>query len=232
MALVPAADDGGSLATLFHVEDVERARAYRAAKGHSRLVRIARAALPVGFLAGMAGLAFVTYAPWRALEPAQMSFDSISADGSSMTMARPRLSGYRRDGRPFALTAAKATQDLAHPTQAALSDVSGQMAVSDTLNLKLAAGAGLYDNSTQRLSVKDKVTLTSDSFALALDAAEIDFRNGTMASVGPVLVTRSDGSQIQSDSFAAADNGRQLTFLGHVRTTIKPADSAPIGGTP
>jgi lipopolysaccharide export system protein LptC len=232
MTLVPAADDGGSLATLFHVDEVERARAYRAAQGHSRLVRIARAALPIGLLAALAGLAFVTYAPWRALEPAQLSFDSISADGSSMTMARPRLSGYRRDGRPFSLTAAKAMQDLAHPTQAALTQVSGQMAVSDALSLKLAAGAGLYDNSTLRLSVKDKVTLTSDTFALALDAADIDFRNGTMASAGPVLVTRPDGSQIQSDSFAAADNGRQLTFLGHVRTTVQPADPAADGGKP
>ena len=232
MALVPAAHEGGALATLFHVEDVERARAYRAAKGHSRRVRIARAALPIGVLAGVAALAVVTYAPWRALAPAQFSFDSISADGSSMTMARPRLSGYRRDGRPFALTAEKAVQDLAHPTQAALSRVSGQMAVSDALTLKLGAGSGLYDNATQRLSVKDKVTLTSDDFALVLDAADIDFRAGTMLSVGPVLVTRHDGSQIHSDSFAAADNGRQLTFLGHVRTTINPADSAAGGEKP
>ena len=110
--------------------------------------------------------------------------------------------------------------------------VSGQMAVSDSLSLALSAGAGLYDNSNQRLTVKDKVSLTSDTFALALDAADIDFRDGAMRSLGPVLVTRQDGSQIRADSFAAADNGRQLTFLGHVRTTIQPANSAAMEGKP
>ena len=232
MALVPAADDGGSLATLFHVEDIERARAYRVARRHSLFVRVARVALPLGFLAALAGLALATFAPWRTLGAPQVSFDSVSADGSTMTMARPRLSGYRRDGRPFSLTAEKAAQDLSHPSQAALTHVSGQMAVSDRLSLTLSAGAGLYDNSSQRLTVKDKVSLTSDTFALALDAADIDFRDGAMRSLGPVLVTRQDGSQIRADSFAAADNGRQLTFLGHVRTTIQPADSAASEGKP
>ena len=232
MALVSAADDGGSLATLFHVEDIERARAYRAARRHSLFVRVARMALPLGFLAALMGLALTTFTPWRTLVAPQLAFDSVSADGSTMTMARPRLSGFRRDGRPFSLTAEKAAQDLSHPSQAALTQVSGQMAVSDQLSLTLSAGGGVYDNSSQRLTVKDKVSLTSDTFALALDAADIDFRDGAMRSIGPVLVTRQDGSQIHADSFAAADNGRQLTFLGHVRTTIQPAVSLASEGKP
>lgn len=232
MALVPAFDNHRSLATLFHVEDAARARAYRSAQRHSRWVRAFRILLPVGFLAALAALSLVAYAPWRALAPPQMTIDSISSDGASMTMAHPKLSGYRRDGRQFSLTAQKAVQDLAHPSEAALVDVSGQMAVSDALDLRLSAGEGLYDNATQRLTVKRQVRLTSNSFELDLDAANIDFRNGTMASDSSVTVHRRDGSDIAANSFAASDNGRQLTFLGHVRTTIRPDAPAQPGSPP
>ncbi len=229
MALASAYDKRPDLTPLFASDAGARARAYRAALRHSRFVRVFRWALPLGSIAAVAALALGALAPWRALAPAQVTADSISADGASMTMAHPKLSGFRRDGRPFSLTADKAVQDLAQPSKAVLTGVSGQMSVSDSMTFRLQAGQGLYDNAAQSLSVTQNVRLSSDAFDLALESADIDFRSGAMRSDQKVIVHRRDGSQIVADSFAAADNGRQLTFSGHVRTTVQQADSGGAG---
>jgi lipopolysaccharide export system protein LptC len=217
------------ISALFHVEEADRARAFVFARRHSHAVHLLRVALPLGGLLTALALAFVAFAPRAPLLPDSVSVDSISTDGSSMTMAHPKLSGYRRDGRPFALTAEKAVQDLAHPTQATLSGVAGTMTLSDRLAVKLTAGEGVYDNATQRLAVKNAVKLTSDMFELTLDAADIDFRGGALTSDRPVRVVRGDGSEIKADAFAAADNGRELTFSGHVQSTFASIDDAGRG---
>jgi len=213
-----------ALAELLSASEAVRTRAFDRAWRHSRLVRLLRRALP---LAGLALVLFVTVSvvlPWRKLAAPTLSAESVSVDGSSMTMAHPKLSGFRRDGRPYALTAEKAVQDLQHPTQAKLTNVSGTMAVSDALTLRLSAGAGLYDNAKETLTVTQSVKLASDTFTLSLSSASIDFAAGILTSDEPVSVEKTDGARISSDSFVAADNGRSLTFLGHVRTILIPSE--------
>lgn len=231
MAMQTAVENRPVMSALFHVEEAERVRAFVFARRHSKAVRFLRVALPLGGMLTAIALAVIAFAPRVPLLPDSVSVNSISSDGSTMTMEHPKLSGYRRDGRPFALTAEKAVQDLSHPTQAALSGVTGTMTLSDKLNVKLSAGQGLYDNATQRLTVKDAVKLASDMFELTLDAADIDFRAGALTSDGPVRVVRNDGSEIKADAFAAADNGRQLTFSGHVQSTFSSIEDAGRGDT-
>jgi lipopolysaccharide export system protein LptC len=232
MAPAPALEDRPTLVSLFAVPDVQRARAYRAARVHSRFVRFARLALPLGFVAAVAGLGLAAFAPWRPAPGVEFTVESIGMEGGAMTMARPKLSGFRRDGRPFTLVADKAVQDVADASKAALTGVSGEMAVSDAMRIRLAAGRGRYDNATQRLQVEGGVRLSGDDFEMTVDAADIDFKGGAMASNDRVIVVRKDGSEITADGFVAANNGHQLTFSGHVRTTIRPSGDDQKGNSP
>jgi hypothetical protein len=66
---------------------------------------------------------------------------------------------------------------------------------------------------------------------VTLVSADIDFKSGVYRSDQPVTVVTDDGATIQADSAEARDNGAELTFSGHVRSTfVGDAVAAPALG--
>ena len=91
-----------------------RSRAFNKARRHSRWVRFAKAAIPLGSILGMIGVGFVIYYdPFRKIE--NLSFDSIGVSGTNVTMESPKLNGFKNDNRPYEVTASAATQDVRKP---------------------------------------------------------------------------------------------------------------------
>ncbi len=58
---------------------------------------------------------FVFFDPFRAFLPAGVSIDRAGLNGSRVTMSHPKMSGYRKDGRPYDFTAESAVQNLKTP---------------------------------------------------------------------------------------------------------------------
>ena len=200
--------------------DPIRRRAFAAAKRHSRLVRFMRVATPTAALLAVAAMiAVAIFDPFRH-EIGGLTVGEFSVDGSKIVMSRPRLTGTRKDGRPYVVNAAKAIQDVAHPATVELSEIDGDVAMEDDSRMRISAAVGLYDNVRQFLKLTQDVHLRSPSYDVTLATADIDFKTGVYRSDQPVSVVTSSGATIHADSAEAHDNGAELTFTGHVRSTF------------
>ena len=211
--------------------DPVRRRAFAAAKRHSRLVRFLRVATPAAALLAVATLiVFAVLDPFRR-EIGGLSIGELSVDGSKIVMSHPRLTGTRKDGRAYVVNAAKAIQDVAHPATVELREIDGDVAMGDNSRMRINAAFGLYDNVRQFLKLTQDVHLRSPSYDITLATADIDFKTGVYRSDQPVSVVTGNGATIQADSAEARDNGAELTFIGHVRSTfVGETVAAPASG--
>ena len=201
-------------------DDPIRRRAFAAAARHSRLVRFLRLATPAAALLSVAALiGFAVFDPFRR-EVDGLSVSELSVDGSKIVMNHPRLTGTRRDGRAYVVNAAKAIQDVAHPTSVELREIDGDVTMADDSRLKVSAVVGLYDSVRQFLKLSQDVHLRSPNYDVTLSTADIDFKSGLYRSDEPVTVVTNNGATIHADSAEARDNGAELTFAGHVRSTF------------
>ena len=200
--------------------DPVRRRAFAAAERHSRLVRFMRIAAPAAALLAVATLSFfAVFDPFRS-EIGGLTVGELSVDGSKIVMSHPRLTGTRKDGRSYVVNAAKAIQDVAHPAVVELREVDGDVAMADDSRMQVKARVGFYDNVRQFLKLTQDVHLRSPSYDVTLATADIDFKSGVYRSDQPVTVVTGNGTTIQADSAEARDNGAELTFAGHVRSTF------------
>ena len=200
--------------------DPIRRRAFAAAERHSRLVRFLRVATPTTALLAVAALiVFAVYDPFRR-EIGGLTVGELSVDGSKIVMSHPRLTGARKDGRGYVVNAAKAIQDIARPTMVELREIDGDVAMADDSRVHINAAIGLYDNVRELLKLTQDVHLRSPSYDVTLADADIDFKAGVYRSDQPVTVVTDNGATIHADSAEARDNGAELTFSGHVRSTF------------
>jgi lipopolysaccharide export system protein LptC len=211
--------------------DPIRQRAFVAAQRHSRLVRFLRVATPVAALLAVAAMIFfVMFDPFRR-GIGGLIVGELSVDGSKIVMSHPRLTGARKDGRPYLVNAVKAIQDVAHPTTVELQEIDGDIAMADNSRMRVSAVAGLYDSVSEFLQLTQDVHLRSPSYDVTLAVADINFKTGVYRSDKPVTVVTGNGATIHADSAEARDNGGELTFTGHVRSTfVGEAVSAPALG--
>ena len=94
----------------------DSARAFRAARRHSRVVRILRIAIPLAVVLGFIGIFLLTYLnPLRMLARLPIDVGNLVVSGTKITMEQPRLSGFTRDERAYELSADAAKQDLTKP---------------------------------------------------------------------------------------------------------------------
>ena len=56
-----------------------------------------------------------------------VSVSGIGVDGTKVTMAHPKLAGFRKDGRPYLVTAQEAVQDALHPTLVELHGIAADI---------------------------------------------------------------------------------------------------------
>jgi lipopolysaccharide export system protein LptC len=200
--------------------DEARLRAFAVARTHSRLVRFLRVAAPVGLIVGVAALIVGALVDPFGAKMSGPSIGELSVDGVKITMGRPKLSGFRRDGRAYVVNAAKAIQDLTRPTVVELRDVDGDLGMEDNGSLHIAAAVGFYDSASQSLDLSQDVRIHTSNYAVKLRSATIDFKAGVYRSDQPVTVVMADGATISADSALARDDGQEVTFSGHVRSTL------------
>jgi lipopolysaccharide export system protein LptC len=211
--------------------DPIRRRAFTAAQRHSRLVRFLRIATPTAALLAVAAMIFFAMFDPFHRGIGGLTVGELSVDGSKIVMSHPRLTGARKDGRPYVVNAVKAIQDVAHPTTVELREIDGDVAMADDSRMRVSAAAGLYDSVSQFLKLTQDVHLRSPSYDVTLASADIDFKTGVYRSDQPVTVVTGNGATIRADSAEARDSGAELTFTGHVRSTfVGEAVAAPALG--
>jgi lipopolysaccharide export system protein LptC len=214
----------------------DREAAFARAARHSALVRFLRIAILVGAVGTVAILTVIAvFDPFgRAIR--DLSVGGVALDGTRVMMDRPRLAGFRKDGRPYQVTADKAIQDVLHPTVVELRGVNAEVGIAASGVSKVTADKGVYDSATEHMDLSGDVHVKSDQYDVRLLSASIDFKAGVYKSSEPVTVVTSNGATINADRVAAVDNGRELIFEGRVRSVLQVGDapartSAELKGT-
>ncbi|HLJ69710.1 MAG TPA: LPS export ABC transporter periplasmic protein LptC [Roseiarcus sp.] len=204
----------------------ERAAAFAAARRHSKLVRFLRWAILGGAAGAVAILALIAIFDPLGRITGDASFAGLSLDGTRVAMDRPKLAGFRTDGRPYLVNAKRAVQDVLHPTIVELHGIDAEVGISGNGASKVTADLGVYDSATEHMDLSHNVSVKSAEYDVRLQSASIDFKAGIYRSRDPVTVVTSNGATINADSVAAIDNGRELIFEGHVRSVLQVGDAA------
>lgn len=195
-----------------------------AARRHSVFVRVLRVALITGAVGTVVVLTALGLYRTFGTSLGRLSIGELSIDGTKITMDKPKLTGARRQGDGYVINAAKAIQDILHPTQVELVGIEGDIGAADHDTLHVSATSGQYDTEHQSLDLSGVVRLKNSRYTVDLHSAHIDFKTGAYTSGEPVTVLISGGTSIVADSAAVRDNAREITFEGHVRTIIRSGD--------
>lgn len=208
----------------------EQAAAFASAYSHSRRVRLLKRLI----VAGSAGfvvlaLGYSLFDPFSNL-PKDVSIAKATLNGTKITMDHPRLSGFRKDGRPYQLLARSGVQDIRKPKIIDLNEIDATIKISDADTLKISAPAGRFDSEQDKMQLfskntDGKIRFKGSNYLMLLESADINFKTSIVVSKDPVSLVMSNGT-IKADGLNVADQGKRIVFTGNVRSVI----SAPSGG--
>lgn len=196
-----------------------------AGRSYSRFVGLMKIVLPL-VAVGLLGAVLL----WPTLESRQeaaLSWANTEIRADGLEMIAPVLTGVDDKGRPYTVTAAKATADGLQPTQVTLSEIKADMATEDGKPVHVIAAAGLYRLKAETLDLEGGVTVTlSDGHQVKLESVRLDLAKGTASSDKRVIAFGPTG-QIEANSMSASDGGHVMHFVGQVRVVITPRDASP-----
>ncbi len=154
--------------------------------------------------------------------PRNFTTEQTSLNGSRITMEKPRLSGYREDGKPYDLRAASGVQDIRTPSIIELSDLDAKVDTTEQSAIHLVAPRGVYDSSKDTMVLDGDIHITSGSgYDIRLRSADVNFKDGTVVSDDPLTVVMSSGA-VAANSLRISDHGHKISFQGGVETVLKP----------
>ena len=201
----------------------DRAAAFQAATIHSKRVRRLRTLIIAGCALTAAGLvARAFYDPFSKL-PGNLSLASTTLNGTRVTMERPKLNGYRRDGRPYDVRATSGVQDIRQPNVIELSDLEAKFETTSRTVVRVAARRGVYDSGKDSIHMMDDIrVINAQSYDIRMSDADIDFKNGNIVSREPVSVVMTSAT-ITAKALNVIDNGERIVFEGDVRSLFHPS---------
>ena len=203
-------------------------RAFRAARRHSRLVRILRIAVPVTVVIGVIIVTLITYFnPLRMLAKLPINIDNLVVSGTKVTMEQPRLAGFTSDARAYELTADTAAQDMTRPDIVELHNIRAKVEMQDKTSMEMTAVSGIYDAKGETLKLDREILLRSSTgYQGRLSEALIDIRKGNVVSEHPVEVKMLQGT-LNANRLDILDSGDLVRFHGGVVMDMMLNQSPP-----
>jgi lipopolysaccharide export system protein LptC len=188
-------------------------RAFRAARRHSRLVRLLRISIPAGIVIVCIGLFLATYLnPLRLIGKLPIDISNLIVAGSKITMEHPRLSGFTHDARAYELSADAAKQDLTKPDFIELRNLQAKVEMQDKGTIYMSATTGLYDSRSETLKLEQNIELSSSTgYSGHLSEATVDIRKGYVVSEHPVQLNMLQGT-LTANRLEIIDSGDLVRF--------------------
>lgn len=192
--------------------------AFLAAARHSRHVRMLRRAIPLLCIGGVIFLVLRSVVGSFFAVPGNFGMAKMAIEGQKIVMDKPRLSGFKRDGSSYEMTAVTAIQDLRVPNMMELNTLQARIQNGERGWTYLWGDTGLYDSKAEKLDVSGNVRVRTDAGTEAdlLDAS-IEFKGGIVITEKAAEV-RSPQGKINSDRMQVLDNGKHMVFEGNVRS--------------
>ena len=198
----------------------QRARAYAQARRHSARVRLFKIIIPGGAVLACALIVGVNYL--NPLGRMGLTLGPISVSGTKVAMEAPRLTGFKKDSKPYEVTATAAYQDIRKPHVIELKEMRARLVVDDAGSAAhLVSAVGIFDTQKETLELSEAVRVTTEKGEEALlKSASVDFKTGTVISNDPVKVRMGTGD-IEAQGMQIKDGGKVVTFTGRVHATIQ-----------
>lgn len=202
-------------------------RAFRAARRHSRLVRVLRIAIPIGVVGGLAIMFLITYFnPLRMLTKLPIDISDLIVSGTRITMEKPRLAGFTHDSRAYELSAEAAAQDLTKPDLVELHNLHAKVEMQDKSTMQMSAVSGIYNSKTDMLKLEKNIHLSSSTgYQGLMSEATIDIRKGNIVSNHPVELKMLQGT-LNANKLEIVDSGDMVRFHGGVIMDMMLTDEA------
>jgi lipopolysaccharide export system protein LptC len=202
-------------------------RVFRAARRHSRLVRLLRIAVPVTVVVAVLIMVLSVYVlnPLRFVKLPD-NIGGLVVSGTSITMQQPRMAGYTQDRRPYVVTARAATQDITKPDTVRLQDLNATIEFKDAGKFELTARSGLFESKQDRLTLQDDILVNSANYQAKLSEAVVNVRTNHMVSEHPVEVTMKQGT-INANRLEVTNSGEVIRFEGSVTMLLVPQKERP-----
>lgn len=205
------------------------ARIFRAARRHSRGVRLLRIAIPLCIVlaVGAVGAATIWFNPLRALAKLPVDVSGVAINGTKITMKAPRIAGFTSDQRQYEMTAQVAAQDVTKTELVELQGIRASMEMQDRTTVETTANNGLYNSKTEQLKLEQNVIVTTSSgYQARLAEATVDMKGGKITSEKPVEVKTADWT-INANRMEVVDSGNVIRFDSGVAMTLQAGVELP-----
>jgi lipopolysaccharide export system protein LptC len=202
----------------------ERSRAVRRARAHSARVKFLRVAIVGSCSIAALLLAFIVFFdPFKKL-PQNISIGGVGLDGTRVTIDTPKITGFRKDGRPYDVRATTGYKDILKPDVTELVGVDARVGMGDASTSRITAKTGVYDAAKGSVFLKGAVRIRNPTgYDMHLSTATMNFDAGSLVTEDPVDVLL-NASTISADRMDISDNGHKITFVGHVKSVTKDDD--------
>ena len=191
---------------------------YRRARQRSRLVRWLRITLPtlaVLTLAIFGGVAWYMTSNVGAL----FSLSGLSIDNKSLTIEKPRVSGFKGTSQAYDISAARAVQDLSNPKVVRLESITGVFGLAGAT---VAATKGTWDGGKETLALSEGLSLeTKTGYHVTLTDALVSLKEQSLTSSKPITIKGKAGD-LTADTVTITKGGKQAVFEGNVKVTYMP----------
>jgi len=228
--LTAAQPDAATARAYWTIGRNDRERLFRAARRHSRHVRLLRIAVPL-----CVAVVIAVYMLWKMLNPIGMltanlpvGANDLVVSGSKITMEQPRLKGFTKDSRAYELTASQASQDITKPDIVEMRDVRARFQMPDNSSAHVTALDGVFDSKNEVLKLGRNVVLDASSYKVWLNDAVVDVRTGDIVSEKPVEVKMLQGT-LNAKRLEVKESGELLRFDGGVSMQLKLDNGSGIG---
>jgi lipopolysaccharide export system protein LptC len=191
----------------------DNGRVFRAARRHSRVVRVLRVAIlvAVGVAILVTILAATVLDPLRVLARLPVDIGGLVVSGTKITMQQPRLAGFTQDRRPYVVTARAAAQDVTNPDTVELLDLRAKIEMKDTGTFEMTAQTGFFESKADQLTLHDNIHVNSANYQARLSEAVVNVRTSHIVSEKPVEVTMPQGI-LNANRLEVINSGEVIRF--------------------
>ena len=201
----------------------ERERAFRSASRHSLQVRFLRFVLPVVAVLVLSAY-FVSTRMNVTVGDMTASIDGMEIADGALRMLNPTLKGTDEKSGDYVVTAEYADQDIENPNLIKLHAIKADISDPDGGWSKLKAVRGKFDNKTERLIMKDHITIaTSSGVTGELSYATVDMASQTVRSHHPVSFDLPNGT-VKANAMTLRSGEKIIMFRGNVRVHLEPQE--------
>jgi lipopolysaccharide transport protein LptA len=225
--------------------EAARARAFRAARRHTWLVRALKVVLP---LASLSLLVLYPLTVKRALDvgPGRLSYDRIDAGAEHLIMENPSYEGFDKRGNRYRVHARSATLDPSRKAPILLAGIearlrhtptpdgpggtpatsAGRNEQSNTTETRLTATRGIFDQTRHELDLRDAIdVVTSSGITARLTSAKVYARENKVVSLEPLEAAMPTG-KLRAGAMVLHARTREAEFTDGVEVELV----APKGG--